>query len=376
MAARSKYLRQRNGASASSTLHAQREVARDRPRLDQRRALPVLAEALVIGQRRRHGDGDCPGARLRPQPQVDAQHVAVGGRRLQQAHEVAHEAHVERLHAVAVAHRGLAGIVEADEVDVARVVELGAAELAQREHDEAAALLGVVAVECEAAGRRGAAEEEGEGGSDEGFGGSRQGADHVLEHPGAAEIGQRHRQATLWRARRRPRIRAASSPASGESAERRERGVDDLVRVAIEDRQEARRIRLDQAPEKGRVIGDAGQKRAHRPRRQGLARGGLQCRLEIGEAPARAALVGDARVRLEELPQRTGRRFGRRVHLAITGARLHDVKPGVSYASSAAGKMTCLRKLDFGRLVKPRTRRPTSRRLRLPPANRLDLACP
>ncbi len=226
MAARSKYLRQRNGASASSTLHAQREVARDRPCLDQRRALPVLAEALVIGQRRRHGDGDCPGARLRPQPQVDAQHVAVGGRRLQQAHEVAHEAHVERLHAVAVAHRGLAGIVEADEVDVARVVELGAAELAQREHDEAAALLGVVAVECEAAGRRGAAEEEGEGGSEEGFGSSRQGADHVLENPGAAEIGQRHRQATLWRARRRPRIRAASSPASGESAERRERGVE------------------------------------------------------------------------------------------------------------------------------------------------------
>ena len=48
-------------------------------RLDQRRALPVLAEALVVVERRLGRDGDVRRAGIGPQAQVDAEDVAVGG---------------------------------------------------------------------------------------------------------------------------------------------------------------------------------------------------------------------------------------------------------------------------------------------------------
>ena len=54
-------------------------VAGDRPRLDQRRALPVLAEALVVLQRRLGRDGDAGRAGIGAEPEVDAEDVAVGG---------------------------------------------------------------------------------------------------------------------------------------------------------------------------------------------------------------------------------------------------------------------------------------------------------
>ena len=57
---------------------AEREVAGDRPRLDHRRALPVLAHALVVGQRGMQRDRGRRRGRVGPQPQVGAEHVAVG----------------------------------------------------------------------------------------------------------------------------------------------------------------------------------------------------------------------------------------------------------------------------------------------------------
>ena len=75
---------------------AERDIARDGPRLDERGALPVLADGFVIGVgggqrhrgRRRAGIG--------PQAVIDAVHVAVGGALLQQARELLRDAGIER----------------------------------------------------------------------------------------------------------------------------------------------------------------------------------------------------------------------------------------------------------------------------------------
>ena len=75
---------------------AGRDVAGARPRLDQRGALPVLADALVVVERRRGRDRDLGRGRIGAQPQIDAEHVAVGGALLQELHQRAREAHVER----------------------------------------------------------------------------------------------------------------------------------------------------------------------------------------------------------------------------------------------------------------------------------------
>ena len=65
MAAKSRYLRQMNGARSCNRRRARGEVAGNRARLDQGRALPVLAEALVVVERgigRRRASGVEPGS--------------------------------------------------------------------------------------------------------------------------------------------------------------------------------------------------------------------------------------------------------------------------------------------------------------------------
>ena len=57
---------------------AGRDVAGAGPRLDHRGAFPVLAAMLVIVERGRHRDRDMGGGRIGPQPQIDAEHIAVG----------------------------------------------------------------------------------------------------------------------------------------------------------------------------------------------------------------------------------------------------------------------------------------------------------
>ena len=71
------------------------EIAGARPRLDQRGALPVLAPSLVVVERRRGRDRDLGRGRIGAQPQIDAEHVAVGGALLQKLHQVAREPHVK-----------------------------------------------------------------------------------------------------------------------------------------------------------------------------------------------------------------------------------------------------------------------------------------
>ena len=75
---------------------AGRDVAGAGARLDQRRALPVLADAAVVVERRFGRDRDLGRGRIGPQPQIDAEHVAVGGALLQELHQAARDPHVER----------------------------------------------------------------------------------------------------------------------------------------------------------------------------------------------------------------------------------------------------------------------------------------
>ncbi len=74
----------------------EREIAGDRARLDHRRALPILAERLVIGVGAggRHGDRGRGG--IGAQPQIDAQDIALAGALLQNARERLGDAHEQR----------------------------------------------------------------------------------------------------------------------------------------------------------------------------------------------------------------------------------------------------------------------------------------
>ena len=73
-------------------LLAGRDVAGAGARLDHGGALPVAPDALVVVERRRGRDRDLGRARVGPQPQIGAEHVAVGGALLQQLHQAARDA--------------------------------------------------------------------------------------------------------------------------------------------------------------------------------------------------------------------------------------------------------------------------------------------
>ena len=122
---------------------ARSNIAGARARLDQRRALPVLAAALVIVERRRRRYRDLGGRRIGPQPQVDAKYVAVGGALLQDFHQAAREADIKLAGLGSRSERRSRRIEKNDEIDVARIIELEGAHLAHGEHDVARSLFGM-----------------------------------------------------------------------------------------------------------------------------------------------------------------------------------------------------------------------------------------
>ena len=119
-------------------LGPEREVSRDRPRAQQRRALPRAPPRLVVALGRRQRVDERPARSLRPQAQVDAPDDAVARRIVERsAHEAlrhAGEVLVQRLRP----RRALVRLVEEQEVDVAARVELAAAELAHPDDHERA----------------------------------------------------------------------------------------------------------------------------------------------------------------------------------------------------------------------------------------------
>ena len=117
-------------------------VAGARPRLDHGGTLPVLPDAFVIGQRRRLRHRDRRRGWIGPQAQVGTEDVAVGGARLQKLHQPLRQPHEQPSRLGIGGKRRRVRIVEDDEVDVARIIELEATHLAERQHDVAAADIG------------------------------------------------------------------------------------------------------------------------------------------------------------------------------------------------------------------------------------------
>ena len=126
------------GADLAQEMLAERAVAGHRPRLDHRRAFPILAHALVVGDGGVHGDGQRRRRRVRAQAEIGAENVALGGALLQQPHQVARDPDIAGAGAVLVVGCRVR-VVEQHEVDIRGVVQLPRAELAHAEHEKAAA---------------------------------------------------------------------------------------------------------------------------------------------------------------------------------------------------------------------------------------------
>ena len=125
---------------------ARLEIAGAGPRLDHGGALPGPPFPLVIMQRRFGRDRHLRRGRIGPQPQIDAEHVAVAGALLQQPRQCLRHPHEKRLRLDIGRERGRCGIEEHDQVDVAGIIQLARAHLAHGEHDQAAAVLGMIGI--------------------------------------------------------------------------------------------------------------------------------------------------------------------------------------------------------------------------------------
>ena len=111
-------------------------VAGNGVRLDHGGALPVLADALVVEFRGLDRHRQWGRARIRAEPEIGAEDVAVGRRLRHELNQQAGRPHeVARQLLVSGQGRGVA-VVEEDEVDVARVVEFAGPQLAHAQHGE------------------------------------------------------------------------------------------------------------------------------------------------------------------------------------------------------------------------------------------------
>ena len=172
---------------------AGRAVAGDGARLDHGGALPVLTHVLVIGLGGQHRERQRGRGRIGPEPEVGAEDVAVGGTMLQQADEIAGEPDEEILHRSPALIGDLGRVVENDEVDVARVVELPRAELAHGDDDEPGVVAGPRRIgEYQLAAAGGPGQQVVGGDRQGGVGELAQPSGDRGERPLAGEVGQRH----------------------------------------------------------------------------------------------------------------------------------------------------------------------------------------
>ena len=126
------------GRELAQELFARVDIAGNDARLDQGGALPVLAEAFVVGEACVGGERDLRRPRVRAKPQIRAEHITVAGMLLEETHQLARQPHEEGRRLDAWREPGLVGVVEDDDVDVARIIELVPAELAHGDDEIAA----------------------------------------------------------------------------------------------------------------------------------------------------------------------------------------------------------------------------------------------
>jgi len=248
-------------------LFAGGDIAGAGPRLDQRRALPVLATAFVIIERGFRGDRDLRGGRVGAKPQIDAKDIAVGRALLQKLHQIARQPH-EKRRRLDVGRQRRRGVIEKHhEVDVAGEVQLIAAHFAHRQHDVAGTRFGVLRIaRTEFFAHNRLAEQVADGKAERRLGDFGQRRRHARDRPNAADIGERDQE-------RRVRFHAAQDAHQDSRAARWRSGfarvVDKrrklLLRIAAKEGKRARRIGLEEFPEVGRRFGnrteDVGERR-------------------------------------------------------------------------------------------------------------------
>ncbi len=171
------------------------DVARDRARLDEGGALPVLPGALVVGERRQHRERRRRRGGVGTEPQIRAEGVAVLGALVHEAHEVAGEPREKLMRALPPAIAHALGIEQHDQVDVAGIVELARAQLAHAEHDEPALALGILHVrDLELSAMMGGAQQEAQRRAQAQVRKLGQGRGDALERPPARDVRERHQE--------------------------------------------------------------------------------------------------------------------------------------------------------------------------------------
>ncbi len=170
-------------------------VARHRPRLDHRRPFPVLAKAFVIdqGRGRRHGRRGRTG--IGPQPQIGAKDVALGGALLQDLHQPAGQTHEPVLKGVGLVGNDLLVVVQNDNVDIARIVELARAKLAHGDDRQPGITTRIIGIrQFDRSGIAEFGEQMPNGEIKRQVGEVAKRGGHPFERPKAGDIGKRYRQ--------------------------------------------------------------------------------------------------------------------------------------------------------------------------------------
>ena len=197
-AAKSRPRRQTNGRIASRNAAPKRQVPGHRARLDHRRALPVLAHALVVGDGGGQRDGGRGRRRIGAQPQIGAEDVAVGVARLHQRHQTAREPRGEAALGIPLGAFGVywrRRVVQQHEVHIGGIVQFARAELAHAEHREPAAASRIVRVrQPQFPGVVRGPQQMGDREGQRGLGQVAQRRGDLLQPPDPADVGDRGRQ--------------------------------------------------------------------------------------------------------------------------------------------------------------------------------------
>src|SRR5712691_2664428 len=119
------------------------DVAGDGTRLDEDGPLPGLARPFVIGQRRVGRDRGLCRSGVGAETKVDAEYISLGRAFLQEPHEVARKLD-EKWAGLDAGRERRFRFEQNNEIDIAGIIQLAAAELSHAEHDEARARAGSV----------------------------------------------------------------------------------------------------------------------------------------------------------------------------------------------------------------------------------------